>query len=178
MKNIFKNKKENFKKLLNFIPSEANLIYITLINNKIKNAIKIHNENKKYRFKKISSLNYEVNSIVYSVNKLRNFCFEYGIQLYYYEPKTHLFYINEDNNFVNVKLDLFRVYDNEFNLIFNPKYLINEFNNNKVICKIINQNYNEFLNKKRNNKNFFIKLMILILELFLNLRKIILIILK
>ena len=158
MKNIFEKKKENFKKLLNFIPSEANLIYITLINNKIKNAINIHDDYKKDKLRKVSNLNYEVNSIVYSFNQLRNFCFEYGIQLYYYEPKTHLFYINEDNNFVNVKLDLLRVYDNKFNLIFNHNHIINEFNKNKDICNIINENYNEFLNKKRNNKKFLYKI--------------------
>jgi hypothetical protein len=149
MHNIFEASKNNFLSLFKFIPEydKINLVYISLINNQIKQAIIEHDNYKKNKSKKVSDLGKEINSVVYSINQLYNFCFQNDINLYYYEPKKHLFYIKKNNNFELSKLDLSIENKNEFNLIFDISYLSTEFENNKKKC--VNLNYENFLQKKK-----------------------------
>ena len=111
----FEEKKENFSNLFNFIPESKNikLFYISLINKKIRQALLIHKKYKNDKSKKVSDLGNELNSLVYSLNALYNFCNEKGIQLYYYDPKEHKFYIKSKDDFIESKLDLSIEYKNE-----------------------------------------------------------------
>ena len=156
MKSIFEKKKDNFLNLLGFIPKELYLIYISLINSKIKNAILDHDKYKKNKFRKVSDLGGNTNSIVYSINQLNNFCFENGIYLYYYEPKTHKFFIKENDDFKEViQLDLFKENKNEVNFIFSYSYILTNFKETKNECFKINENYDNFLKKKRKKNEKF-----------------------
>jgi hypothetical protein len=152
MYKIFEEKKKNFSNLFNFIPKseDINLIYISLINNEIKQAILAHDDYKRDKSKKVKELGSSINSVVYSVNELYNYCFTNCIYLYYYEPKKNSFYIKKDNNFELTKLDFSIESKNEFNFIFDTSFLSYEIQNNKSNCSKINLEYkNYFLNKKR-----------------------------
>ena len=70
-------------------------------NNNIKKPIIVHDNYKKDTSQKNSDLGNEINSNVYSINSLESFCYENCIQLYYYEPKNHKFYIKVKNDFIN-----------------------------------------------------------------------------
>ena len=98
-KKIFEDKKNNFSKLFGLLPDEFNLVYITLFNDKIKEAFLEQN-------KKISNLRNDFDPIPYSLHFLDSFCERNFIQLYYYEPKIHKFYKKGNNNFEKAKLDL------------------------------------------------------------------------
>ena len=156
----FEEKKNKFLNLFNFIPERENinLVYISLINNQIRQAILSHDNYKKDKSKKVSDLGYAINYLIYSVNKLYNFCFQNGIQLFYYEPKTHKFYIKNNNNFEPSKLVLSveNKNKNELNYIFNISYLSDELENNKINCTNINITYQNFLKKKRRNSFSYI----------------------
>ena len=160
MHKIFEEKKKNFENILGFIPKELNLVYISLINTKIKKAILEHDIAKRDKFIKVSSLGDDINSIVYSVNQLNNFCLQNGIQIYYYEPKTHKFFIKENNNFQEFQLDLFRKNENEINVVFSHSYVLDNLVVNSKECDAINANYGDFLKKKRKDKEkkFFYKI--------------------
>ena len=152
MHKVFEQYKNNFFNLFGFIPEfeNINLIYISLINNQIKQTILVHGSQKRDKFKKVSDLGNDVNSVVYSVNALYNFCYRNNINLYYYEPKQKLFYIKKNNNFEPCKLDFSIENKNEFNIIFDNSYLINDFEKNKSNNAKINVAYEKsFLNKKR-----------------------------
>ena len=152
MYKVFEQYKNNFFNLFGFIPEfeNINLIYISLINNQIKQTILVHCSPKRDKFKKVSDLGNDVNSVVYSVNALYNFCYRNNINLYYYEPKQKLFYIKKNNNFEPSNLDFSIENKNEFNIIFDNSYLINDFEKNKSNSATINVEYEKsFLNKKR-----------------------------
>ena len=152
MHKVFEQYKNNFFNLFGFIPEfeNINLIYISLINNQIKQTILIHGSQKRDKFKKVSDLGNDVNSVVYSVNALYNFCYRNNINLYYYEPKQKLFYIKKNNNFEPCNLDFSIENKKEFNIIFDNSYLINDFEKNKSNSAKINVAYEKsFLNKKR-----------------------------
>ena len=146
MHNIFEESKNYFYNSFNFIPEyeNINLIYITLFNNHIKQAFISHYNYKRNKSKKVCELGKNVNSIVYTVNQIYNFCFQNNIQLFFYDPKNHLFYIKNDNNFELVNLDFSLENKNEFNLFFNTNYLSTEFQNNKNNCKEINLKYEKY----------------------------------
>ena len=92
MKANFEEKLKNIEQLFKSNPKEAYLVYITLINDKIKNTIIEHNKFKRDKNKRVTDLGKDSNSLVYSINELNNFCTAYNIPLYYYEPKTQFFY--------------------------------------------------------------------------------------
>ena len=155
MYNIFEKSKKNFFDTFNFIPDsdKINLIYITLFNNEIKQAIIAHDNCKETKKNKIYELGKNVNSIVYSVNRIYNFCDLNNIKLFFYEPKEHLFYIKNKGTFELAKLSFSFENQNEFNLDFNTDVLLAEFKKNKSNCQSINSEYEkykkEFLNNKR-----------------------------
>ena len=157
MYNIFEESKNNFLNSFNFIPEydKINLIYITLFNKQIKQAFISHYNYKRNKTKRVYELGKNVNSIVYTVNQIYNFCSQNNIQLFFYEPNKHLFYIKNNNDFQLVNLDFSLENKNEFNLIFNTNYLSTEFQNNKNNCQEINLKYEKyksgknFLNSKR-----------------------------
>ena len=154
MYKVFEASKNNFLSLFNFIPEhdQINLIYITLINNQIRQAIINHDIYKKDKAKKVSELGSTVNSLVYSVNNLYYYCIRNNIDLYYYEPKTKSFYIRNNNTFDSSKIDFeFSLEkEHEFNFIFDISYLLKEYENNKSNCTKINLEYEKnFLKKKR-----------------------------
>ena len=152
---IFEEKKDKFSKLFGFIPDEFNLVYITLINNKIQKAIIDHDNYKIDKTKKVSELGMDINNIVYSLNLLDNFCNNNSIQLYYYEPKTHEFKIKEKNSFQVTKLDLSKEIEMNWPLIFDPSSLKQDFKENEKICTNINLEHNKFLKKKRKKSDKF-----------------------
>ena len=152
---LFKTNENNFLKLFGFIPKEINLIYITLINDKIKQAYIDHEEYKNDTTKKVSELGNDINSIVYSMNLLNNFCSRNYIQLYYYEPRTHSFYIKEKNSFIATKLDLFKEIKIKMPLIFSLSSLEIAFKENESLSTTINIEYKKYLNKKRNKPSSF-----------------------
>ena len=153
---IFEKQKKNFSTSFGFIPDECNLIYISLINNEIKQAIISHDIYKKDKSKKIFELEKDTNSIVYSTNKLINFCNENYIQLYYYEPSTHYFYIKDNDKFKKTELDLFKKKEKNFPFTLNYSYLENIFKINQKEClNINNEYYNIFLSKKRKKTEKF-----------------------
>ena len=148
-KEIFQIKKDNFSKLFNFMPTEINLVYITLINNVIKKAIIDHCNYKRDKSKKVSDLGKNMNYLVYSINSLDNFCNSNYIQLYYYEPNTHNFYIKENNEFKKTDLDLFKKNKYKIPFIFDISYINKDYEENQNKCTEINIAYNSFLSKKR-----------------------------
>ena len=152
-KKIFKEKSKEFSNLFHVEPDECNLIYITIINDKIKKSLIAHDKYKKDRNKKVSDLGSEINSIVYSINSLESFCYEKYIQLYYYDPKTHNFYIKEKNNFINTELDLLKEIKSEFYIHINYDYLLKEIEENKIESEKINLKHKTFLNKKKKRKS-------------------------
>ena len=143
MKIYFKEKKKNFIKLFGFAPKskDINLVYITLINNQIQQAI---SENKN-----VSDLGITINSMVNHINRLSYFCKIDGILLYYYEPKNHIFYIKNDNKFELSELDLLKEIKKELYFIFNVDYLLDNFKNNKKKIPTINSKYQNYLKNKR-----------------------------
>ena len=151
MKLAFEEKKDNFFKLFNFTPKieNVNLVYISLYNNEIRQALLAHDNYKKDKDKKVGDLGKDINSVVYSINELYNFCLGEGIQLYYYEPKTHLFYIKNNNNFEQSQLDLTKESKNELYYLFNFSYLFSQLQENKNNTPKINKKYQDFLKQKR-----------------------------
>ena len=156
-KKIFREKSKKFLELFNIEPDDFNLVYITLINNNIKESIIAYDNYKKHTTKNTSDL--EINSIVYSINSLESFCYENCIQLYYYEPKTHKFYIKAENDFINSELDLLKENKSDLPIIFNHNYLYQKIEDSKKVCEDINSRYKTFLNKKtkRKSEKFFYK---------------------
>ena len=152
-KEIFREKTQNFLELFGVKPDEFNLVYITLFNDIIKESISIHDIYKKDKNKKISDLGNETNSIVYSINLLESFCNENSIQLYYYEPKTHQFYIKEKNEFKETELDLLKENKSELYVGFKLDYLMEVFENSIKESENINKQHKIFLNKKTKRKN-------------------------
>lgn len=151
-KEIFREKSQNFLQLFKIKPDEFNLVYITLVNEKIKESVNIHGIYKKDKNKKISDLGNETNSIVYSINLLETFCNENSIQLFYYEPKTHQFYIKEKNEFKQTKLDLLKENNSELYVGFKTDYLMEQLENSINESENINKQYKIFLNKKTKKK--------------------------
>ena len=155
-KNIYEAKKNNFQSLFKFEPNEVNLVYITLINDKIKEALINHANYKIDRNKKVSDLGRKLNSLVYSVNQLNKFCLDHNIRLYYYWPKKvkekSSFYIKSDDSFKDADLDLFKK-NNTFRYSINIDSMYNLFKKNEDFCNGINFKYKDFLQKKRNNPN-------------------------
>ena len=151
MKMYFEEKKKNFNKLFKFTPEikDTKLVYITLINNQIKQAILDHNFYKKHPDKKVSDLGTGINSIVYHVNRLDNFCKGDGILLYYYEPKKHLFYLKNDNEFNISELDLLKEIKTELHFDFDVDFLKVDCANNQNIVPSINLKYHNYLKNKR-----------------------------
>lgn len=153
---IFEQKQKDFETSFGFIPEECNLIYISLINNKIRQAIISHDNYKKDKSKNINELGNDINSIVYSTNKLINFCNDNNIQLYFYEPSTNYFYEKEKDKFQKVELDLFKKIGKFFPFTVNYSYLDNIFQTNEKEClKINNEYHNYFLSKKRKKSDKF-----------------------
>ena len=148
---IFQQKKNNFFKLFNFIPDidNVNLVYISLYNDQIPQIIKMHDDYKNDKFKKVSDLGKANNNLVYSINQLYNFCNQNDIQLYYYDPKKHLFYSKNDNLFVISEFDLQIKKKNKTQYIFNNSYLLEELQMSENNSIKLNLNYHEFLQKKR-----------------------------
>ena len=156
MDDIFEEKKKNFLNLFNIIPKEAYLVYITLLNDKIKKAIIEHSKVKKDRNKKVSYLGKDTNSIVYSINELNNFCTLYNIPLYYYEPKTQLFYVNKNNDFIKSELNLMIRY-NKIDYDFSHSFILSELKKSEKECVEINNKYSNYLQKKRRTDKFAFK---------------------
>ena len=148
---IFEEKQNNFMNIFGFIPErkDINLVYITLFNNQIQQAILEHDYFKNHPNKKVSDLGNDINSTVYSVNRLHNFCKAGSILLYYYDPKSHLFYLKNENKFNNSELDLLKDIKNELNYDFNVNYLSVEYENNKMNIPSINLQYQTYLKNKR-----------------------------
>ena len=151
MKSVFEEKKDNFFSLFNFTPKSENinLVCISLYNNEIQQALLFYDNYKKGKNKIFGKLGKEINSVVDSINELKNFCLGECIQLYYYEPKTHLFHIKNNNNFEISQLDLTKKSKNELNYLFNFSYLLSEFEENKKNTIKINIEYHDFLKQKR-----------------------------
>ena len=145
----FNETKHRFKTLFNLDPEDCNLIYISIVNDKINKALTTHNNYKIDKNKKVGDLGKDINSIVYSINSLENFCLENSILLYYFNPNNNTFYIKDNNNkFSIVDLDLFKNKDDaEFSFRFNVSHLYSDFNKNKKQCQDINSYY---LKIKRN----------------------------
>ena len=120
------------------------MVYITLINDKIKNTIIEHNKFKRDKNKRVTDLGKDSNSLVYSINELNNFCSLYKIPLYYYEPNTHLFYIKNEDNFVNSDLNLFTT-NNQIKYDFSLSFILKDLNNSGNECANINTQYSNFL---------------------------------
>ena len=154
MKANFEEKLKNIEQLFKSNPKEAYLVYITLINDKIKNTIIEHNKFKRDKNKRVTDLGKDSNSLVYSINELNNFCSLYKIPLYYYEPNTHLFYIKNEDNFVNSDLNLFTT-NNQIKYDFSLSFILKDLNNSGNECANINTQYSNFLKKKRRKKDEF-----------------------
>ena len=154
MREIFDKKKENISNILGFIPKDTNLIYISLINEKLKNAIIQHSNYKRAANKKVSELGKNITSLVYSINQLNNFCVEFGIPLFYYNPTDNLFYKKELDKFINTELDL-NAKNDDIIYRFSHSFILEQIEKSKDISKKINDKYNEFLNKKRKPKDKF-----------------------
>jgi len=148
MNDIFEEKKKNILNLFNIIPKEVYLVYITLINDKIKKTIIEHSKVKNDRHKKVSDLGKDSNSLVYSINELNNFCTGYNIPLYYYEPKTQFLYLNKNNNFMKSDLNLM-ITNNKIDFDFSHSFILSELDKNKLKCVEINSKYSDYLQKKR-----------------------------
>ena len=156
---IFQAKKDNFSKLFFLEPKEINLVYITLINNIIKKAIIEHDIYKRDKNKKVSDLGKDMNNLVYSINSLIKYCDSNYIQLYFYEPSTHSFYIKEHGDFKKTDLDLFKRKEYKIPFIFDNSYLAQDFENNQKKCAEINVLYNQFLsNKRKRGEKFMYKI--------------------
>lgn len=144
--------------MFKFIPKneDINLIYISLINNQIKQAIFSHDNYKKDKSKKVSYLGSNINSVVYSFNQLYNFCIQYNIEVFYYEPKKHLFYKKNQNNFETSELNLSNENQKQLNYTFDFTYLIAGFKHKfkKEDNKNIKEKYQQFLKKKRRDPLF------------------------
>lgn len=93
--------------------------------------------------------------MVYSINSLDNFCNSNYIQLFYYEPNTHTFYIKENNDFKETILDLNKPNESDIPFIFDFSYLKQDFKENQKKCTDINMKYNSFLAKKRKKNEKF-----------------------
>ena len=148
MNDIFEEKKKNILNLFNIIPKEAYLVYITLINDKIKKTIIENSKVKNGLHKKVSDLGKDSNSLVYSINELNKFCTAYNIPLYYYEPKTQFFYIYKNNNFIKSDLNLM-ITNNNIDFDFSYSFILSELDKSKLKCAEINSQYSDYLQKKR-----------------------------
>ena len=148
-KMIFEEKKKQFQNLFGFIPSKCYLVYISLVNNKIKNAFLTYDNYKNDKIKKISDLNPKISSIVYSINELYNFCNQNDIQLYYFDPNMNIFYIRNNNNFESSELNLFIEKERDLKIVFDYSFYESSLEKNKYIATNIN---NEYLKFKRKNK--------------------------
>ena len=148
MREIFDEKKKNISNILGFIPKDTNLIYISLINEKLKNAIIKHSSYKKAANKKVSELEKNLTSLVYSINQLNNFCVEFGIPLFYYNPKENLFYKKKLDNFISTGLDL-NAKNDDVIYRFSYSFILEQIEKSKDDSKKINEKYKKFLKKKR-----------------------------
>lgn len=148
-KKRFNETKSKFQQLFNLEIEDCNLVYISIVNDKINKTLNTHNNYKNDKNKKVSDLGKEINSIVYSINSLENFCLENSLLLYYFNPNNDTIFIKDNNNnFTLADLDLFKNKDKEeFNFRYNVSHLYRDFNINKEQCKNIN---NQYLNLKRN----------------------------
>ena len=139
--------------MFSFVPKNENinLIYISLINNQIKQAIYSHDFYKKDKSRKVSNLGSDINSVVYSFNKLYSFCIQYNIEVFYYEPKKHLFYKKNQNNFEPSELNLSNENPKKLSYIFHFTKLLNHFQHNLNVndSENIKKEYQDFLKKKR-----------------------------
>ena len=139
MYKIFEEYKNNFFELFHFIPEEENinLIYISLINNEIKQVILSH--------KRIPNLEAKYNEF----KKLYDFCIQNNIQIFFYELKDHLIYAKNINNFVVSELDFSKKDKNILTYKFDTSSLSNQIEFNTKTCEKINKNYQNFLRNKR-----------------------------
>ena len=139
MYKIFEEYKNNFFELFHFIPEEENinLIYISLINNEIKQVILSH--------KRIAYLEAKYNEF----KKLYDFCIQNNIQIFFYELKDHLIYAKNINNFVVSELDFSKKDKNILTYKFDTSSLSNQIEFNTKACEKINKNYQNFLRNKR-----------------------------
>ena len=118
-KKRFNEVKSKFQILFNLEIEDCNLVYISIVNDKIKKALDTHNNYyKNDKNKKIDELGKEINSIVYSINSLENFCLENSLLLYYFNHNNDNFFFKDNNNGLTlVDLDLFKNQDQEkFNI--------------------------------------------------------------
>ena len=136
--------------MFNLEPEDCNLVYISILNDKIKKALSKHYNYKTDKTKRIGELGKDITSIVYSINSLEKFCLENSLLLYYFNPNNNSFYIKDiNNNFSIVDLDLFKSQrDDGFNFRINFSVFFTDFDKNKNRCQEINSQYLKF---KRNN---------------------------
>ena len=156
MNERFQNTKENFSKLFGFVPDDCILVYISLYNNVIETIISDHDDCKKNKSKRVSDLGTDANSIYYAINKLNSFCTLNNIQLYYYDPNNHSFFIKQNNNFIETKLDLFRENEKTISLRLDYSYMLNIYKENCQKSIDINIKYKNFLNNKEKEKFTYI----------------------
>ena len=138
---IAKDGKE-YKSTIYFIDDIKNI-------NEIKKVIKSHNNYKRDKSKRVSSLGSKINSKYYSFNQLYNFCIQNNIQIYYYDLKEYKFYIKNDDDFTPSELDL----SNKNQMILDYTYDIGSLKTqlrvNMNNCDEINKHYKMFLKNKR-----------------------------
>ena len=152
---LYLKKKKSIPKFFGFTPVKCNLVYISLVNNKIKNALLSHDNYKSNKYRKVSELNKKISSIVYSINELNNFCVQYDIQLYYFDLNENIFYIKNNNNFYSAELDLFVEKDRNLKIIFNPSFYEISLEKNKDNATLINNEYLKFKRKEKRKKEKF-----------------------
>ena len=153
---IFEKNKKRFEKLFNIKPKSCFLIYITLLNQSIKNNINLFEKIRNSKAK--NNMDNKTIDYIKRINTLDEFCRNNDILLYYFYPNESKFFIRKGTDFFDSKLNLFESNSKitkqiSIKITLLSKKKEREFNENEIKAEEFNEKYKENKITVKNNQS-------------------------